>query len=198
MADDPQREVLSSLPRSRPVRRSSKRSGNASATPEQAADAVKAAADESADAPTTTKPTAPRKAGPSSAPKRKKPATAKAKPGAKAKAKAAPTAKAKAESAAAKAKPTARRTAGGRKIEAVPSNGGSASKGRRRAPSPEPVAKEPTPPAGWATPEDAGGSPPGPVETVTTAVRAVGELAQLGAAVGGQAVKGLLSRIPKP
>ena len=71
-------------------------------------------------------------------------------------------------------------------------------------PAPAPPAQQTAPPqdapppAGWATPEDAGGTPPGPVEVVTTAVRAAGELAQLGAAVGGQAVKGLLSRIPKP
>jgi hypothetical protein len=62
---------------------------------------------------------------------------------------------------------------------------------------PDAPAKTP-PPAGWATPEDAGGTPPGPIETVTTAVRAVGEIAQLGAAVGTQAVRGLLSKIPKP
>jgi hypothetical protein len=36
------------------------------------------------------------------------------------------------------------------------------------------------------------------VEIVTTGVRAVGEIAQLGGAVAGQAVKGLLSRLPKP
>jgi hypothetical protein len=33
---------------------------------------------------------------------------------------------------------------------------------------------------------------------VTTAVRAVGELAQLGVAVGGQAVKGVLKKLPRP
>jgi hypothetical protein len=33
---------------------------------------------------------------------------------------------------------------------------------------------------------------------VTTAVRAVGELAQIGVAVGGQAVKGVLSKLPRP
>jgi hypothetical protein len=54
------------------------------------------------------------------------------------------------------------------------------------------------PPAGWATPEDAGGAPAGPVEIAGTAVRAVGEIAQLGAAVGGQAVKGLLKKLPRP
>jgi hypothetical protein len=54
------------------------------------------------------------------------------------------------------------------------------------------------PPAGWATPDDAGGSPPGPVEVVSTAVKAVGEVAQIGMAVGGQAVKSVLSKLPKP
>jgi hypothetical protein len=53
MADDPQREVLSSLPRTRPARRSAKRSGGAAG--EQAADAVKAAAsDGSADTSSTS------------------------------------------------------------------------------------------------------------------------------------------------
>jgi hypothetical protein len=33
---------------------------------------------------------------------------------------------------------------------------------------------------------------------VTTGVRAVGELAQLGGAVAGQAVRGIISRLPKP
>jgi hypothetical protein len=66
------------------------------------------------------------------------------------------------------------------------------------APQQARAAKDEPPPAGWATPEEAGGQPPGGTEIVTTAVRAVGELAQLGVAVGGQAVKGVLSKLPRP
>lgn len=180
MADDPQREVLSSLPRSRPARRSTKRTG----TTASQADAVKAASESTgattdADTTTTAADTTPAPATtPAAAAKR--PAAAKAKPAAGAK-----------KPAAARPKP---------KLEAVPApaNGASA----ERTPTPDPSAPAPgaadTPPAGWATEKDAGGSPAGPVETVTTAVRAVGEVAQIGAAVGKQAVKGLLSRLPKP
>jgi hypothetical protein len=66
------------------------------------------------------------------------------------------------------------------------------------APQERAAGRDEPPPAGWATPEDAGGAPPGGTEIVTTAVRAVGELAQLGVAVGGQAVKGVLSKLPRP
>lgn len=44
---------------------------------------------------------------------------------------------------------------------------------------------------------DAGGSPD-PVEVVTTAVRAVGELAEIGLSVGTQALRGALERLPRP
>jgi len=104
--------------------------------------------------------------------------------------------------AQAKAAPKTRSAAGNGKpdLQAVPSAGTSAPPRRTRAATKPAAAagKDTPPPAGWATPEDAGGTPPGPFEVVTTAVRAAGELAQLGAAVGGHAVKGLLSRIPKP
>jgi hypothetical protein len=58
------------------------------------------------------------------------------------------------------------------------------------------------PPAGYeasqADADRSGGSGGGPGELVTTAVQAVGEAAQLGVALGRQAVGGLLSRLPKP
>ena len=57
------------------------------------------------------------------------------------------------------------------------------------------------PAAGYATGSGSpanGGERPGTGELVTTALQAVGELAQLGAAVGGQAVRSALRRIPRP
>jgi hypothetical protein len=55
------------------------------------------------------------------------------------------------------------------------------------------------PPAGYATERgtrtDRRG---GTGELVTTAFQAVGELAQIGVTVGGQAVRSALSRIPRP
>jgi len=63
---------------------------------------------------------------------------------------------------------------------------------------PDPPPRAPVPPSGWATPGDAGGAPPGPVEVVTTAVRAAGEVAAIGAAVGTHAVRNLLRHLPRP
>jgi hypothetical protein len=55
----------------------------------------------------------------------------------------------------------------------------------------------PAPPAGWQTPpEDGDRDSSGGV--VTTAVQAAGELAQLGATIGGQLVKRAARRIPRP
>ena len=57
------------------------------------------------------------------------------------------------------------------------------------------------PPAGYATgagSAQTGGERAGTGELVSTALQAVGELAQLGAAVGGQAVRSALRRIPRP
>jgi hypothetical protein len=53
------------------------------------------------------------------------------------------------------------------------------------------------PPAGYATPRDDDGVPHG-AELVTTAVQAAGELAQIGLAVGGRALKSALGRLPRP
>jgi hypothetical protein len=53
------------------------------------------------------------------------------------------------------------------------------------------------PPAGWATPDEpAPGF--GPVEAVTTVVRAVGEAAGIAAAVAGHGVRRFVRRLPIP
>ena len=54
------------------------------------------------------------------------------------------------------------------------------------------------PPAGYATPRaDDDGVPRG-ARLVTTAVQAAGELAQIGLAAGGRALKSALERLPRP
>jgi hypothetical protein len=53
------------------------------------------------------------------------------------------------------------------------------------------------PPAGWQTPGDADSRRDGgPVELVTTAVQAAGELAQIGLTVGGQILRRAANRLP--
>jgi hypothetical protein len=136
------RDVLTSLPRSRSTRRSAKRAG----TPQDAAGA---------------------KPAPATQPEAAAAAKAKAKPAAKRK----PPAKPKATS---KPKPASGATAGA------------------QAPS-----SPPPPPAGWAAPQ-AGHTDGGRGELLGTAVQAVGELAQIGLAYGGQALRQALSRLPKP
>jgi hypothetical protein len=54
----------------------------------------------------------------------------------------------------------------------------------------------PVPPAGYATPTD--DDRPRGTDLVGTAVRAVGELAQIGIAAGGRAVKSAIQRLPRP
>jgi hypothetical protein len=60
----------------------------------------------------------------------------------------------------------------------------------------------PAPPAGWQAPDAENGrrrgGPPRGTEIVTTAVQAAGELAQIGATVGGQLLKRATRRIPRP
>jgi hypothetical protein len=55
----------------------------------------------------------------------------------------------------------------------------------------------PAPPAGWQTPGEDGRSG-GATDVVTTAIQAAGELAQLGATIGGQLLKRAAGRIPRP
>ena len=54
------------------------------------------------------------------------------------------------------------------------------------------------PPAGYATPRGADDGVPHGAELVTTAVQAAGELAQIGLAAGGRALKSALGRLPRP
>jgi hypothetical protein len=144
---DSDREVLTSLPRTRPVRRSAKRgerpNGASAATskPKQrAADGAKGR-----------------------------------KPAAKPRATAQPKATARA------ARPAA--SAGAR----------ATGQGSRSAP------RRKVPPAGYATPSNADGDQHSPsADLIGTAVQAAGELAQIGFAVGRQALQSMLERLPKP
>jgi hypothetical protein len=61
---------------------------------------------------------------------------------------------------------------------------------------PEPAAAK-IPPAGYATPRPDAGVPHG-ADLIGTAVQAVGELAQIGIAAGGRAVKSAFERLPRP
>jgi hypothetical protein len=54
------------------------------------------------------------------------------------------------------------------------------------------------PPAGYATPRPDDDGVPRGVDLVTTAVQAAGELAQIGLAAGGRALKSALGRLPRP
>jgi hypothetical protein len=145
---DSDREVLTSLPRTRPVRRSAKRGerpNGASAAPskpkQRAADGAKG-----------RKPTA-------------KPRT---------------TAQPKATARA--ARPAA--SAGAR----ATGQGSSRSAPRRKVP-----------PAGYAAPSNADGDQhSASADLIGTAVQAAGELAQIGFAVGRQALQSMLERLPKP
>ncbi len=47
-------------------------------------------------------------------------------------------------------------------------------------------------------PPESTSSPPSGTELVTTAIQAVGELAQIGLAVGGQVLKRAVDKLPKP
>jgi hypothetical protein len=81
-----------------------------------------------------------------------------------------------------KAPPQARAAAGSRP---------SAAQAKSAAPKPPPV-----PPAGYATPTDDDG--PRGADLVGTAVQAAGELAQIGFAFGGRALKSAIQRLPRP
>ena len=137
-ADDDRNEVLTSLPRSRPQRRSTKRSGAAAPPAGDARPAPKAAA--------------------------AKPRTARPKP---------PT-----EPRAAKAATDAART------RSTP----------KRAPRPRPRPAPQRPPE----PEARRVEPPTSADIVQSAVRAASEIAQVGVTLGREAIKGVLSRLPKP
>jgi hypothetical protein len=54
------------------------------------------------------------------------------------------------------------------------------------------------PPAGYATPRPDDDGVPRGADLVTTAVQAAGELAHIGLAAGGRALKSALERLPRP
>jgi hypothetical protein len=68
------------------------------------------------------------------------------------------------------------------------------------APRSKPKATAPPPkipPAGYAVPKTASPVSAGGTELVGTAIQAVGELANLGASLGGRALREVLGRLPK-
>jgi hypothetical protein len=70
---------------------------------------------------------------------------------------------------------------------------------QRRAttgPASRPAPRRTVPPAGYASPSDAEDARSG--DLLGTAVQAAGELAQIGFAVGRQALQSMLERLPKP
>jgi hypothetical protein len=84
--------------------------------------------------------------------------------------------------AAPKAKAAPRQPAAAKRAPAKP----------KAAPKPRPAAKPKLPPAGFEAPRsDERGTPSG-AELVGTAIQAAGELAQIGAAIGKQALKSAL------
>jgi hypothetical protein len=144
---DSDREVLTSLPRTRPVRRSAKRGER----PRAASGA-------------TPKP----KQSASEGPKARKP-TAK------------PRATVQPKAAARTARPAA-------------SDGARATGHRSRS-----APRRKVPPAGYASPSNADGDQhSASADLIGTAVQAAGELAQIGFAVGRQALQSMLERLPKP
>lgn len=157
--------VLAGLSRTRPQRRSTKRTPRASDAP-------------SASGAQTPQQGAQAQAGAKPKPKPKRSG---AKPKATS-AKAKQPSSAKAKHARAKTKAASKRTEPAQTATAAP-----------RAQTPEPT-REPDaiPAAGYATPEP--GSPTSGTELVATALQAAGEVTRL----GGAAVRGLLSRLPKP
>jgi hypothetical protein len=113
-------------------------------------------------------------------------ATAKAPAPAPAKAKATAAKPKSAKATAAKPKPRA---------AAKPK---SAAKARPAAKPRAAAAPSQIPPAGYATPRPEDHGVPRGADLVTTAVQAAGELAQIGLAAGGRALKSALERLPRP
>jgi hypothetical protein len=99
-------------------------------------------------------------------------------------------AKPKAKAGAAKAKPAAATARARPKASASAKSTPAADAG------PAPAATK-IPPAGYATPRGDDGVPRG-ADLVITAVQAAGELAHIGLAAGGRALKSALERLPRP
>ena len=69
----------------------------------------------------------------------------------------------------------------------------------KRTASAEPKASpRKVPAAGYATPTEAASDAPKGADLFATTIQAVGELAQIGVAAGGRAVKSALQRLPRP
>lgn len=75
--------------------------------------------------------------------------------------------------------------------------GAAARRARARETATSRARTEPTAPAASSADPPAGRSPD-PVDLVTTAVRAAGELAEIGLTAGTQALRGALERLPRP
>jgi hypothetical protein len=175
------RDVFGSLPNTRPQRRSARRDRTGAKAKPAASGPASAGAAAQGKAPARTNPDA---AAQASGGTRAKPA---ARAGAAAQAKPATRAKPAARGgAAAAAKPAAKAT----------SPSASTAKPATDAAAPRASASK-IPPAGYATPRGDDGAPHG-AELVTTVVQAAGELAQIGLAAGGRALKSALGRLPRP
>ncbi len=204
---DGDRDVFGSLPTTRPQRRSARR-GQVGAKARPAAPGPgESGAEATAAAGAPTEPPAAR-AGAAA------PATPAARAGAAAPAtpaaRTAPAARTKPAARAggagrskpaARTKPAARAGAAraggaGQAKPAAHSKPGARTKPATTAAPPRPAMSK-IPPAGYATPRGDDDVPHG-AELVTTAVQAVGELAHIGLAAGGRALKSALGRLPRP
>ena len=167
-ANGTDRDVLTSLPRTRPARRSAKRD-----RPGRAGGAASSAPGGSPATGSPGTPSAPETAATVRATPKAVASRAKPKP-------AASRAKPKPAAPRAKAATTARaRTAAPATTATVP-------------------AESAIPAAGYATEAPAHGHGPDPFAVVTTAVQAAGEIAQIGATFWGQAMRSAISRLPRP
>jgi hypothetical protein len=173
--DGNDREVLGSLPKTRPERRSTKR--------DRPARAARAAAGAPSKAPARAA------KAPAGAKRTKAPAGAKrtaAKP-----------------AAGARTTPAARPAAGAKRPKAQTGKNGARAKigadaktAARARKAPASGASKPVPPAGYAAPK--AGKASGPGDLMGTAVQAAGELAEIGATLAGQALRSALRRLPRP
>jgi hypothetical protein len=185
-ANGTDRDVLTSLPRTRPARRSAKRdrpapaggaSSDASRSSRAAGSAGGASGGSAAAGGSATS------SGSGAEPK--------------------PAAEPRATSSRAKAKPAASGAKASRARSAGASRSRAASSAKPRARATAAVAgaragESAVPPAGYATEASTHGHAPDPFAVVTTAVQAAGEIAQIGATLWGQAMRSAISRLPRP
>jgi hypothetical protein len=187
------RDVLTSLPRTRPARRSAKRDAGSRRT---ARTTPASGAGPSGAGPTP--PEAPYAAASDTPARAKARASAKPKParssarassGTAAKAASKPAGRTRAKTAAKPRRAPARTTAAK----------ASGSRSRTTAASAQARAAEAAvPPAGYATSDAPSHHGPDPFAMVSTAVQAAGEIAQIGATLWGQAMRSAISRLPRP